>query len=69
MLSFTLGAVSCICEIILKDLADSYGYDIAAVFGINIQCYTPSFALLLLQRDGSYIKIPPIYCFCFLLRI
>lgn len=54
MLSFTFGSVSYICEIILKDLADSHGYDIAAVFGINFQRYTPSFALFLLQRDGWF---------------
>lgn len=34
MLSFAVVSFSHICEIILKNLADSHGYNIAAVFGI-----------------------------------
>lgn len=72
MLSFTFGSVSNIFEIILKDLADSHGYDIAAVFGINIQCYTPSFALFFITKRWMVlilICLPFIVFYCFLLRI
>ncbi len=55
--SLLLLSFSRICEIILKDLADSHAYDIAAVFGIIYDA-----TLLHLhyfyykEMDGSYIK-------------
>lgn len=70
--SLLLLSFSRICEIILKDLADSHAYDIAAVFGIIYNA-----TLLHLhyfyykEMDGSYIKkfLPFIVCYCFLLRM
>ncbi len=73
MLSFAFVSFSHICEIILKDLADSHGYDIAAVFGIIYDA-----TLLHLhyfyykEMDGSDIKNSShfIVCYyCFLLRM
>lgn len=73
MLSFAFVSFSHICEIILKDLADSHGYDIAAMFGIIYDA-----ALLHLhyfyykEMDASVIKkcLPFIVCYyCFPLRM